>query len=94
MKKEERSKHPAPTQQERHCIEVMLEMQATGEAVTVTAVATRAGVSRAYVYSHPRLMQMLSELRISTDANVLRREIASLRAQLNAATKRLNEEEK
>lgn len=56
-------RHDDAHQRAREAIRVAA---ARGEAVTATAMASRAGVSRAFLYANPELIEAIHELRSGT----------------------------
>jgi hypothetical protein len=63
-------------------------LDATGQPVTFSAVAAAAGVSRAWLYRHPGIRDLISSLRSSPPATspaAQRATAESLRARLDAA---------
>jgi hypothetical protein len=75
--------------------QALRELEDTGQRVTVTAVAARAGVSRAWLYTQPQLRQQIDALRgANPTSRPAPREPASdpsLRQRLALAHERIHE---
>lgn len=77
--------------------QALRDLEDTAQPVTVTAVATRAGVSRAWLYNRPDLRQRIEALRqasprlAATTQAAERASDASLRQRLTLAHQRIDE---
>lgn len=74
--------------------QALTELETTGQAVTITAVATRAGVSRAWLYTQAGLRDQISASRRTTHARPAQAtpaSDASLRQRLALAHDRIRE---
>lgn len=95
------SHHLAAAARQRHeqtmakAHEAMRHLEASGAAVTIAAIAAKAGVSRAWLYAEPDLRNRLNALRnnrlVTPPAPVQPSSDASLRARLTLAHQRIRE---
>lgn len=88
-----RARHEQTSKQVR---ETLAELAKSGDAVTVAGLASRAGVSRSWIYTQPHLLERIHQLRNHRttkppDTTVTRASDESLRQRLALAHERITQ---